>query len=147
MKSAIINTAASAVVSEHSWGRLVWHASQALGNSEALTIGRCEINPGCENPSHYHPNCEEILVVLSGTIIHSIAGEPDVMMASSDCITIPAGVAHNARNVGQDRAILSIAFSSADRKTVPVQMTGVAGSRTRHRRPPAVHTKATPDTR
>ena len=119
-KGVIINSAANAVVSEQPWGRLVWHASQAIGNSAAMTIGPCEINPGIENPHHFHPNCEEILVVLSGKIIHSIEGRPDIVMMPGDCITIPAGVAHNARNNGTDRADLSIAFSSEDRKTVPV---------------------------
>lgn len=116
----IVRSASQSNVSEHPWGCLVWHASKALGNSATMTIGRCEIKPGCENPRHYHPDCEEILVVLSGTIMHTADGMEDVAMQAGDCIVVPAGISHNARNTGTDMAILSIAFSSPDRKTIPV---------------------------
>lgn len=121
MNAVTVSPAARAVVSEHAWGRLTWFASQALGNSAAMTIGRCEIRPGHENPRHFHPNCEEILVVLSGTILHTAVGQPDVRMTAGDCITLPPGVAHNARNVGPETAVLSIAFSAADRQTVAAE--------------------------
>lgn len=43
-----------AIVEEQEWGRLIWHASCALGNSATMTGGRCEIGPGCANPRHLH---------------------------------------------------------------------------------------------
>jgi len=39
--------------------RLTWYASARLGNSSDLTLGRCTVKPGCENPRHSHPNCSE----------------------------------------------------------------------------------------
>ena len=76
------------------------------------------IRPGRENPRHYHPNCDEILYVAEGTIEHT-SGDDAFPMNAGDAISIPAGVTHNARNVGQADAVLMIAFSSADRETVP----------------------------
>ncbi|MEV0291355.1 cupin domain-containing protein [Kribbella sp. NPDC050820] len=105
------------VVEDQLWGRLEWMASGALGNSDTMTVGRCYIRPGESNPRHYHPNCDEVLHVLQGTIEHSLDDEV-VTMGPGDTISIPSGALHNARNVGTDDAIFVISFSTPDRQTV-----------------------------
>ncbi len=102
---------------EDDWGRLTWFAGRTLGNAEGLTLGRCEIEPGRSNPHHHHPNCEEVLVVLEGRIRHT-AAEGEVEMGPGDVITCPPGFAHHATNVGDETAVLLVAFSSADRQVV-----------------------------
>ncbi len=104
-------------VEETPWGRLVWMVAGRLGNSTTMTVGRCYIDPGQANPRHYHPNCDEVLHVLQGTIEHS-AGDERVRMGPGDTISIPTGVVHNARNIGREQAVFVISFSSADRQTV-----------------------------
>ena len=106
-----------AKVQNMDWGSLTWYASRELGNSEVLTTGRCVIKPGCCNPRHSHPNCEEVLTVLHGRIAHAIEGGKEVEMEEGDTISVPSNLAHNARNIGDTDAVLSIAFSSADRQT------------------------------
>jgi len=106
-----------AVVQAFDWGELHWFASGQIGNSEKMTVGKCIIRPGCENPRHLHPNCEEVLHVLSGTISHSIGNDQAFEMHAGDTIAVPAGVMHNARNVGTDDAVLMISFSSPVRET------------------------------
>ncbi|GAA1697883.1 hypothetical protein GCM10009765_54150 [Fodinicola feengrottensis] len=106
------------VVEEHDWGRLVWMVSGPLGNSTTMTVGRCYIQPGQQNPRHLHPNCDEVLHVLHGTIEHSV-GDDRVRMTAGDTISIPSGAIHNAHNIGADEAVFVIAFSSADRQVVP----------------------------
>jgi quercetin dioxygenase-like cupin family protein len=69
------------------------------------------------NPRHYHPNCDEVLYVVEGTIEHTLGAET-YAMHQGDAISIPAGVVHNARNTGSAEAILLLAFSSPDRQTV-----------------------------
>lgn len=103
---------------EHDWGRLVWLVSGRLGTSTTMTVGRCYIAPGRENPRHFHPNCDEVLHVLQGTIEHSLDAET-VPMSAGDTISIPRGTVHNARNVGDDEAIFVIVFSTATREVVP----------------------------
>lgn len=100
------------------WGELTWFADCARGNSTEMTIGRCVLKPGQGNPRHYHPNCTEILVVVHGRIEHSGPGGTKVEMREGDTVTIPPNVWHQATNLGDDEAILFIAFSSADRQTV-----------------------------
>lgn len=104
--------------SKHDWGSLTWFVSKGQGNSDALTVGKCIIKPGCANPRHYHPNCEEVLHVLEGAIAHTLEGEERVMMQPGDTITIPPHLVHNAENVGEIDALVLICFSSAERQAV-----------------------------
>ena len=91
--------------------------SAAIGNSRTMTVGVCCLNPGCHNARQYHPNCDEVLVVKSGRIIHTL-GEEEREMETGDVIVIPTGVMHNARNIGDEPAELGISFSSAYRQTI-----------------------------
>ena len=102
---------------ETPWGRLVWMASAALGNSESMTMGRCEILPGHINYHHLHPNCDEILYLIEGEILHHAGGETPFAMKPGDTISIPAGIPHYAENTGPGMAIMLVVFSSAHRET------------------------------
>ena len=115
---ASLARAAEHEVEQTDFGKLVWMVAGRFGNSDTMTVGRCYIDPGKANPRHYHPNCDEVLHVLQGTIEHS-AGDERVRMGPGDTISIPAGVVHNARNIGTDQAIFVISFSAPDRQTVP----------------------------
>lgn len=99
------------------WGRLVWQVSGELGNSETLTVGRCILDPGHANGRHFHPDCDEVLEVLTGSIVHTW-GEDEVAMERGDVISIPAGLMHNARNTGDTAAELLIVFSTAHRTAI-----------------------------
>lgn len=116
MKETMVLKVNKAFVEEFDWGKLYWFASGKLGNSDKMTIGKCIIKPGCKNPRHRHSNCQEVLHVLSGKIIHYVKDEY-FQMGTGDTITIPSGLLHSAKNAGSEDAILMIAFSSAERKT------------------------------
>ncbi len=114
----IVMLPASAVKAESPpWGKLEWFASRALGNSTTMTVGRATIRPGLANPVHWHPNCDEILHVVQGHIMHRV-GDHEYEMHAGDTVTIPEGTLHNARNIGSEDAILDISFSSADRVAI-----------------------------
>lgn len=98
------------------WGTLSWHVSRKLGNSSVLTFGRATIRTHQSNLRHRHPNCEEVLHVLSGSIEHWLGDEKFVLNAG-DTISIPTGVWHQARALGDSEAVMAICFSSADRET------------------------------
>ena len=105
------------VVEPQSWGQLEWMVSGAIGNSDTMTVGRCTINPDDQNPAHYHPNCDEVLHVLQGSIDHRL-GDEILAMEAGDTISIPSGTIHNARNTSDQPAILMITFSTPDREVV-----------------------------
>jgi quercetin dioxygenase-like cupin family protein len=112
------------------WGELTWFASQGVGNQTDITVGRCVLRAGWENPRHYHPKCSEVLVVAHGTIEHTASGGKVIVMRAGDVASIPHNVVHHARNIGTDDAVLWISFSSATRETVGAggaeQVVGVA---------------------
>ena len=87
-----------------------------MHNSETMTVGRVVINAGHGNPVHRHPNCDEVLHVLSGRIEHTL-GTAKYIMNPGDAISIPAGEWHNARALDGVPAEMVICFSSADRQT------------------------------
>ena len=43
--------------------------------------------------------------MLSGTLEYQLEGRPAVTLKAGDSLFIPAGVAHVARNVGQDQGV------------------------------------------
>ena len=102
---------------EAEWGALTWSASAELSNASELTVGQCLLHPDCHNPLHSHPNCEEVLVVMQGVISHTIMDGKSVTLREGDVISIPKGVRHQARNIGEGDAVMYIAFSSANRET------------------------------
>lgn len=117
VKDAVVTRAADDQLVEFDWGRIVWHASGPLGNSDSLTVGHAIIRPGRRNPRHYHPNCDEVLHVLQGRILHTM-DDRTVEMGPGDTVSIPAGVRHNAANIGDGDAVLAISFSTAWRQVV-----------------------------
>ncbi|HEX5323097.1 MAG TPA: cupin domain-containing protein [Capsulimonadaceae bacterium] len=112
----MLMTAKEAERLDFDWGIIRWVASEALGNSEHMTVGMVTIKSGEGNPVHRHPNCEEILHLLSGKLDHMLEGKV-FAMSPGDTITIPAGAWHNARAVGGEDASMVVCFSSADRQT------------------------------
>jgi quercetin dioxygenase-like cupin family protein len=82
------------------------------GTAVALEL----VAAGQANGRHSHPNCDEILTVLKGKIVHSW-NDDEFEMDEGDVISIPSGVIHNARNVTEEPVELAIAFSSAYRTT------------------------------
>ena len=99
------------------WGTLNWLMGQAIDPDAEQTFGMAVIQPGQQNPPHYHPNCEEILYVVSGTCEHTY-GDDSYQLKPGDSIRVPAGVIHHAINNGDEPLRAIISFSSGDRQTV-----------------------------
>jgi quercetin dioxygenase-like cupin family protein len=113
----ILGRAADRKSEPQPWGELSFFVNRALKSSDTMTVLQSVIKPGQQNPRHYHPNCDEVLVVVQGHIIHMVNGEMFEMRAG-DVLTIPQGAMHNARNIGNDDAILIVSYNSADRVSV-----------------------------
>lgn len=115
-KSTVVKKADNKVT-EMPWGQLRWFTSAELKNSRTMTTGVAIIKPGQSNPRHFHPNCDEILHVISGKISHTM-NEVTVEMETGDTVSIPQGVLHNATNIADTDAVLGISFNSAYREAV-----------------------------
>ena len=104
-------------IENSAWGSLQWICNGKLSPGTEQTVGLAHILPGQHNPVHYHPNCEEVLHVLSGQGLHSFDGRT-IALTAGMTIRIPAGTKHNMVNTGPDPIVTLVSFSSGDRKTV-----------------------------
>jgi quercetin dioxygenase-like cupin family protein len=99
------------------WGALKWLCNGTIAPGAQQTFGLVHILPGQRNPLHYHPNCEELLYVVSGEGEHRCDDEW-VHLHPGMLIRIPAGVRHNLVNSGWEPISCILSFSSPDRQTV-----------------------------
>ena len=100
------------------WGSLQWLVGGPNDSGVGMTFGRVTFQPGQANPAHLHPNCEELLFVVAGEIEHSLPEGGTTILRAGDCIVLPRGKGHQARNIGASEAVVVVAFNSADRQTV-----------------------------
>jgi quercetin dioxygenase-like cupin family protein len=63
---------------------------------------RVELAPGISFPRHTHPG-EEVVFVLEGSLEYHVGNNAPVTLRAGDVFFIPAGAAHTARNVGNQR--------------------------------------------
>ena len=104
-------------VEQSAWGTLQWVCNEKLMPGCGQTVGLATIWPGKQNPVHYHPNCEEVLYVISGQGLHSYDGRT-IPLRAGMTIRIPAKVEHNLVNTGTETLRTLVSFSTGNRKTV-----------------------------
>jgi mannose-6-phosphate isomerase-like protein (cupin superfamily) len=102
---------------KYPWGWIRWMMNSQIEHDSAQTFGIVQINPGHHNFLHSHPNCEEILYVLSGSGEH-IVGDKKVLLHAGDLIRVPAGVPHQVFVLGNEPLRAVISYSSGDREVV-----------------------------
>lgn len=102
---------------EFSWGWIRWMMNSQIDPNAEQTFGIVELNPGQQNPLHSHPNCEELLYVVSGSCRKTV-GDKTHLMQPGDLVRIPTGVPHRAVTVGEEPMLAVIVYSSADRQMV-----------------------------
>lgn len=99
------------------WGSITWLDSQEITGTEVLTFGVVTIEPGHGNPEHHHPNCDEILYLLAGSLQHTLAEEV-FTLNTGDLIHIPQGVWHRAWNEGTETAKVVVTYNTGRRQVV-----------------------------
>ncbi len=98
------------------WGHLSWLiGAQQMAGAEQ-TLGIVTIYPGKRNPLHKHPNCEELLYVVSGECDHKL-GDELFHLTPGMVICIPRGTPHWAQCTGSEPLIAVVSFSSPERLT------------------------------
>lgn len=80
--------------------------------SDQLVVGRTVLRPGARHERHLHPNCDEFLVVMSGSgEVHTNTGrEPS---KAGDVIFTPRGNWHGFDNTGDEDVLLIWGWSGA----------------------------------
>ena len=124
-QSDAVATSAEGDKDAQSWGELTWKITSESMPGTEMTYGTCRIEPGERNPLHSHPNCEEILYVVSGRCEHRL-GEELIELREGDAIRIPRNVRHYAKNIGDGPMFALIFFSSGERQAINHEGEGAA---------------------
>jgi quercetin dioxygenase-like cupin family protein len=101
------------------FGSVHWVERAGDPPGSELTVGIAVFDAGKSNVEHVHPNCEEVVFVLSGEVEHTL-GDQRTTLRAGDLIVVPRNVAHRLINQGSAAARCYIVFSSPDRQFVPV---------------------------
>ncbi len=102
---------------QEEWGSLSWKAGAEIGNALGLSLGRMLLKKGQRNPRHGHSTTEQILYVIKGRVRHSL-GDEEVIIEAGDTLHVPAGVYHDAENIGDCDADLIVAHPTPSRDFV-----------------------------
>jgi len=116
IKDDVTRNMAEQVPVELPWGRLSWLVGAAQMPGAEQTLGVVTIYPGKRNPLHSHPNCEELLYVVSGECEHKL-GEEMFHLTPGTVMRIPRGVRHWAKCTTTEPLVAVVSFSSPDRRT------------------------------
>jgi quercetin dioxygenase-like cupin family protein len=105
---------------DQDWGSLTWFASKELTQSDNITVGRVVIKKGKSNPKHIHGNCSEVIHLEKGRLKHFV-GKEFVLMEPGDTLVVPPGVDHCAFNIGEEDAVMIVAYPTGQRhfQTLP----------------------------
>jgi quercetin dioxygenase-like cupin family protein len=85
--------------------RVQFLIDERSAGAETLVVGRTLLPPGARHERHRHPNCNEFLVVMSGSgEVYTDAGtEPS---KAGDVIYTPAGHWHGFNNTSDEDVLL-----------------------------------------
>ena len=81
----------------------------ASRGSESLHVGHLTLSPGSSVTTHIHPDTEEAMVIVEGSL-EAILGDETVTVGPGDTVLAPAGIKHGFVNRTQEAAKLLAVF-------------------------------------
>ena len=91
--------------------------------SHSLRIGELTLEPNSRVPRHVHPNTEEAMVILEGTL-DALVGKERVTVGPGDSVLAPAGSVHGFVNRYERPATLIFVFPTHDVERVLASVPG-----------------------
>ena len=101
------------------FGNVQWAVREGDPAGAEQTVGLATFDAGKSNVQHIHPNCEEVVYVLEGEVVHTL-GAQSTRLSAGDLIVVPRGTPHQLLNRTDAPVRAFIVFSSPDRQFVPV---------------------------
>ncbi len=87
------------------WGKLRWMSHPPSTGARDLTVIEVNITPGNGHDFHKHPDQEEVIYCISGTVEQWLGPEKRIL-GPGDSVFIGADVVHASFNVGDSDAQL-----------------------------------------
>jgi len=85
------------------WGQLRWLSNPPATGAAALTVIDVTLAPGKGHNFHKHPDQEEVLLIVAGTVEQWI-GEEKRILGPGDSAFVPKDVVHASFNGGDGEA-------------------------------------------
>ncbi|HVM32262.1 MAG TPA: cupin domain-containing protein [bacterium] len=109
-------------VGSHDWGRMEWLVEEASAPGAGMSLALMYVNPGAAAPAHRHPNANESVTLLEGTLEQTVEGRAHVL-EPGETLYVPAGAVHGVRNPGSREARAMVAYSTGTRLFEPAPQT------------------------
>ena len=81
--------------------------------SERLTVLRMTISPGERIPLHYHPDHEEGIYLLEGTL-QATHGDQEQAIVAGDVVLASPGTRHGLANLSEEPAVIMAIFPTSE---------------------------------
>ncbi len=85
------------------WGSLATISGPLINKAKDIVTLHVDLNPGMGHNFHLHPNQEEVIYVLCGTVEQWVRKEKKILK-KGDAAFIGTGVVHASFNIGQENA-------------------------------------------
>ena len=95
----------------------------AAQGSQSLKIGELTIAPNTRVPRHIHPNTEEAMIILEGTL-DVVLGNQRMTVGPGHVVLAPAGTVHGFLNRTQEPARLLFVFPTQQVERVLASVSG-----------------------
>jgi len=110
-----LNTAREEHPTRELWGAMSWLVEDRTVPGVGISLARMSVAPGETSPGHSHPNCHEIVHLVSGRIEQTV-GSCCYPMSAGDTVVVAPGVAHRTRNLSDaEPAELLVCYSAGTR--------------------------------
>ena len=93
---------------------MTWLMEDAIEPDAGLSMAKMTVDAGVLSEAHHHTNRTEAIHLLSGAV-RQRSGDEWIEMKAGDTVLIPVGAVHQTQNMGEQRAVLMIAYSSGSR--------------------------------
>jgi len=105
---------------EFEWGSVGWLVNGEMAEDATLTVGVMTLKPGERAGEHFHPDEEEVLLVLEGQCDHTLWDEV-AHLKPGMMIRCPVEAPHYAVNTGNVPMRALVIFPTPNRTTTPVE--------------------------
>ena len=96
-------TAADAEREQLPWGKLAWLSRPGTTGARDLVVIEVDLLPGQGHNFHQHPDQEEVLYLISGTVEQWLEREPSILKPG-DSIFIDKDIVHASFNTSKEPA-------------------------------------------
>lgn len=99
--------------------RMEWLMEDTPDAQAGVSLARMTVEPGATSQAHSHPNCSEVVHLLSGRVQQRL-DDHWITLNAGDTLLIPVGAIHQTRNEGNEQSVLMVVYSSGTRIYEPV---------------------------